>query len=759
MVKLGFIKLNEYIDLKIKNIDKTNINIDNIKLSLLHESLNFSMFFCKNHKIYFFYSKKEDIYTIVTKEDHKTYSKKIADDEIYESMSKNPKIRDIFLSKYSDKIIFQRIFNFYKNIIDNKFVFNINKEYQSILNQLDSNISHTEKISICYNFYLEFNNTSNVYLEQEFSNLSTTEYSLSEIDLKLKSILDKIFKTNDILFLLKNLNMEKVEDIIQKRLMKHRYKLLLNNVISNKYKHLINEESKLILKNLIFNDISIDDIKKEFIFKIAKNKSSDDFYISLKKYYETKVDFSYDTILKKITDNNIKHSVKDNTILAEIENFEQSSFLGSPSWCISYDEYYFKDYKKKLNRIYFLFDFNAIENPQYSMLGITVDALGRIIYSYDKEDYCAMEYTKKNIKVKFSSISIDEINKKVSSAEDIEDNNLCSLLKETYYNLLINDKENNETIVTRILCLFERKKIDEAAGQWLIKNGCMDSIFDINHHDFFYLYSYNITVFKEYSIKIFNLMNDNDKLDFIKKIFNRNSNICYINDFIFDLISILSEKNICSLKKYILSLDFYKRKSIFKDLKVIISHSKFQSDTEFLYHLLNNNCFDLIKTRTIYNIVKTKNKENLIRLIIEKPSVHMIPIFTYAKDSDFSTFNKSFFSNFNENNQIQLFHELFEMNFFCSEKITNDFLEYSKNNDIYFIFEMILTNIKKDPFFTFNFAFLDILFFKKIIKKDNYLKLLSQHITLNNNNLKIGNFIYTDNTLHHIKIISKKSNI
>lgn len=184
-----------------------------------------------------------------------------------------------------------------------------------------------------------------------------------------------------------------------------------------------------------------------------------------------------------------------------------------------------------------------------------------------------------------------------------------------------------------------------------------------------------------------------------------------------------------------------------------------QSDTEFLYNLINNNGLDLIRKRTIYNLIKTKNKENLINLIIEKPSVHMIPVFTYATDSDFSNLNKSFFSNFNKKNQTELFFELFEMNFFCSDKIMNDFIEYARNNDIYFIFEMILTNIKKDPFFTFNFAFLDILFSKNIIKKDSYTKLLSQHVILNNYNIKIGNFIYTDDTLLHIETILKKLKI
>lgn len=485
MVKLGFIRIRYRFILNISNLDKLNIKTDDIKLSLLHDSPNFSMFFCQIHRMHFFYSKKENTYKGLAGSEIKEYSKIISDDEIYYSMSKNPKIRDIFLKKYSNKIIFQKIFSFYKNIIDNKFVFNINDQYQSTLKLIDSSLSSTEKISICIDFYHEFCEDLNTSLKDEISSLSTIEKSTSEINLKLKIILNDIYKINDILFILNNFKMENIEDIIQKRLFNHRYKSLINNSISKKYKYLINDDSRLLFRLLINNNISIKEIKKEFIFKIAKYDNPDNFYYSLKKYYESKVDFSYDIILKKIKDNNVKHSLGDNTILAEIETFEQSQILGSSSWCISYDQYYFKQYKKKLNRIYFLFDFNVIKETQYTMIGVTIDSFGKIIFSYDKEDNCAMEYTAKNINFEFSPLSINEINKKITSIEDIEDNDLCSLFKEKYYNLLINDKEKKDTIITRLLFLFDRKKIDKDSGEWFIKQGCNDSVFDINHHDFF----------------------------------------------------------------------------------------------------------------------------------------------------------------------------------------------------------------------------------------------------------------------------------
>lgn len=206
---------------------------------------------------------------------------------------------------------------------------------------------------------------ANTYLEHE-AILKSKDYNLlAEID--------------ELLF-------EDLDDSMNAYARKHKINQYGLSISSKKYQHLYNAESFKVLELLYDLKIPASELQSSLGKKLAAFKSSEDFNKSLKQLYSIHNGFNNEAVLNKAKTVNAEVIKNDNNmIIIKIENFQQSSAIGSSSWCIVRDEIHFNSYKEDSHQ-YFLYDFNKEPTVNNSLVGITLNKDGTHSAAHFKND-------------------------------------------------------------------------------------------------------------------------------------------------------------------------------------------------------------------------------------------------------------------------------------------------------------------------------------------------------------------------------------
>ncbi len=178
---------------------------------------------------------------------------------------------------------------------------------------------------------------------------------------------------------------EDLNDIIQKTIILQESKKLLKSVISNKYKNLINEDTKKIFITLAEKGITKNEISKNVTNKIINFKEAEDFNFELEKTFLS--EWNIDSFIKKSNEFNVDIlSKEDNKLLLIVNDFDSMKELGSSLWCVTRESFYFNHYTNNFNEMSILFDFNKKEQDVSSKIAILSSAKGEVIEAYNKDD-------------------------------------------------------------------------------------------------------------------------------------------------------------------------------------------------------------------------------------------------------------------------------------------------------------------------------------------------------------------------------------
>lgn len=168
---------------------------------------------------------------------------------------------------------------------------------------------------------------------------------------------------------------------------KQKFQLFAYSIASNKYRHLYDDTSMVLLKDIYDNNQDQDQLQNYVGKKIAAFKNPEEFNAHLTKYLSKINGFDPDIVLASADECAATIVSNENdVIIVETTHYQQMNQLGSNSWCIVRDEGYYDDYAGKGNRQYIVFDFNKSSSSVESMIGITLSPDGTYRNAHLKDD-------------------------------------------------------------------------------------------------------------------------------------------------------------------------------------------------------------------------------------------------------------------------------------------------------------------------------------------------------------------------------------
>lgn len=194
--------------------------------------------------------------------------------------------------------------------------------------------------------------------------------------------------------LMTNKSVEVFDDKFTHIANKQKFQLFAYSIASNKYRHLYDDKSMSVLKEIYDNNNDPEQLQIYVGKKIAAFKTPEEFNQHLTKYLSKINGFDLDTILEDISKHGatLVSNVND-VLIVETTAYSQMSNLGSNSWCIVRDEGYYDDYAGKGNRQYIVFDFTKASSDVESMIGITLNPDGTYRNAHVKNDDSTDEET------------------------------------------------------------------------------------------------------------------------------------------------------------------------------------------------------------------------------------------------------------------------------------------------------------------------------------------------------------------------------
>lgn len=238
--------------------------------------------------------------------------------------------------------------------------------------------------------YVDFKLRKNPTIKEIF--LMKNDY----LDLGKMKVMDSYLNNEDILkaskFSLKDTmqryySTEELDDLISATVEEHKLKKYAHSISSNKYKELYNDDTYKVIKELKALDISEKELQEHIGRKIAAYKTPEEFNNGLLKYLNSFNHFSEEVILEKAMSVDAECIFNENdVVILKINNFEASNVLGSASWCISRNEYYFNSYTNNDECQYFIYDFNKSSTDNDSMIGVTINYDGSYSTAHLKND-------------------------------------------------------------------------------------------------------------------------------------------------------------------------------------------------------------------------------------------------------------------------------------------------------------------------------------------------------------------------------------
>lgn len=187
--------------------------------------------------------------------------------------------------------------------------------------------------------------------------------------------------------LMANKSVEVFDDQFTAIANKQKFQLFAYSIASNKYRHLYDDASMKLLKEIYDNNSDSEQLQIYVGKKIAAFKTPEEFNQHLTKYLSKINGFDIDVILEEVEKHEAKLvSNQNDVVIVETTAYSQMSNLGSNSWCIVRDEGYYNDYAGKGNRQYIVFDFNKPSSDVESMIGITLSPDGTYRNAHVKDD-------------------------------------------------------------------------------------------------------------------------------------------------------------------------------------------------------------------------------------------------------------------------------------------------------------------------------------------------------------------------------------
>lgn len=314
--------------------------------------------------------------------------------------------------KYHEVMVFNDNSVFIKNDKENIAPFNCS-EYTPIVKEV-------------YNSYIKDLLSNKPNVAKSFINIISQDETYRIIDEAFPAIntykeKEHILKSSDfniVNMLSKNnfKDFEYLDDLMNATVKKHDVKKYAHSIISNKYKNLYNESTYKIFEELFDAGVSKALLDNSIGKKIAAFKDPESFNSALESFLSNFNNFSSDAI--KVKAQNVNADIvlsEGNLLILKINDFVQSKYLGSSSWCISRDKHYFDSYTSDKASQYFVYNFNKDSKDNESMIGITIKN-NQVSAAHLKDDKRLVDETLKNTllqKINFATYE-QNIERKVS---------------------------------------------------------------------------------------------------------------------------------------------------------------------------------------------------------------------------------------------------------------------------------------------------------------------------------------------------------
>lgn len=305
-------------------------------------------------------------------------------------LSKNEEIQEAKI--FQDKSMAIKTKEGWESVIEGTYSY-----YRASMDLSKSMISHKCRKKPKYKemFLKAFNKDNNIE-----TTLDTIDYFF-----KLEPVLkNKNFDLNKF----KNKRSEFIYDQLMEIEKEHKIEKYAKNLLSNKYKHFITENSLKLFKEIVELDIPKSHVQDNIGKKLASFHSVEQFEKGLRYYVNSINEFDKESVKLKSENQNSEIILeKDNILILKIKSFEASKKLGEgTSWCISRTESFFNNYvKSNNNHQYFVYDFSKDSKSRESRIGITIKPNG---------DHRAAHYKNDNIA---SVMEIKEVKKKILQAD------------------------------------------------------------------------------------------------------------------------------------------------------------------------------------------------------------------------------------------------------------------------------------------------------------------------------------------------------
>jgi hypothetical protein len=209
---------------------------------------------------------------------------------------------------------------------------------------------------------------------------------------------------------MKNKDSEAIDDKMNAVIRDYKIKKYAYSVLSNKYKHLYSDDCFKYFKELHDSGITESHLQSYVGKKLASFETQEDFKAYINKLANQFSGFNIDALQPSLDKYGLKPIIsEDNLYVFEIDTFEQSKEIGSPSWCIARSQHYFDSYKTDTTHQYFIFDYSKAKEDNDSMIGITLYKNGDFKTQHLKnDDFMSVNDHLKNIRKKLITAQIDQ---------------------------------------------------------------------------------------------------------------------------------------------------------------------------------------------------------------------------------------------------------------------------------------------------------------------------------------------------------------
>lgn len=252
--------------------------------------------------------------------------------------------------------------------------------------------------------------------DETYRNFSTALIAINTYKEK-----ENILKLSDfnIVNMLSNNNFkdfEALDDLMNVTVKKHDVRQYAHSIISNKYKYLYNESTYKIFEELFDAGVSKGLLDNSIGKKIAAFKDPESLNSALESFLSNFNNFDCEAM--KVKAQNINADIvfsEGNLLILKINDFVQSKYLGSSSWCISRDKHYFESYTSDKADQYFVYNFSKDSKDNESIIGITIKN-NQVSAAHLKDDKRLSDETLKNTLLqKINSATYEQnIERKVS---------------------------------------------------------------------------------------------------------------------------------------------------------------------------------------------------------------------------------------------------------------------------------------------------------------------------------------------------------